>query len=82
MADQPITAYKITQGDVAAVHVEAQPTVLQGSALQNKRVFDAYSDMIVEHFNNALDAIENDTSAAIDGSVLDLYMSLGWRPDN
>ena len=75
-----ITDYKITQGDVAAVHVEAQPTVLQGSALQNKRVFDAYSDMIVEHFNNALDAIEGDTSAVVDPDVLTLYMSLGWIP--
>lgn len=77
-----ITDYKITSGDVAAVHVEAQPTVLQGSALENKKVFDAYSDMIVEHFNDALEAIENDTSAVIDPDVLTLYMSLGWTPDN
>ena len=77
-----ITDYKITSSDIAAVHVEAQPTVLQGSALQNKKVFDAYSDMIVEHFNNALEAIEENTSAVIDPDVLDLYASLGWTPDN
>ena len=77
-----ITDHKITQGDISAVHVEAQPTVLQGSALQNKRVFDAYSDMIVDHFNDALDEIEGDTSAVIDNDTLILYMSLGWIPEN
>lgn len=77
-----ITDHKITDGDIAAVHVEAQPTVLRGSALQNKRVFDAYSDMIVEHFNDALDEISSDTSAVVDNDVLILYMSLGWTPEN
>lgn len=77
-----ISDYKITSTDIAQVHVEAQPTVLQGSAVQNKKAFDAYPDMIVEHFNDALDEIANDTSAVIDRDVLDLYISLGWVPDN
>ena len=77
-----ITDYKITSTDIAQVHVEAQPTVLQGSAVQNKKAFDAYPDMIVEHFNNALDEIANDTTAEIDREVLDFYVSLGWTPEN
>ena len=77
-----ITDYKITSADIAQVHVEKQPTVLQGSALQNKQVFDAYPDMIVEKFNGALDEIANDVSAEIDRDVLELYQSLGWTPPN
>lgn len=77
-----ITDYKITAADINNTHVEARPTVLQGSATDNKRVFDAYPDMIVEHFNGALDEIANDTSAEIDRDVLELYMSIGWIPDN
>lgn len=77
-----ITDYKITSADIARVHVEAQPTVLQGSATANKQVFDAFPEMIVDHFNDALDEIANDTSAEIDRDVLDFYLSLGWTPDN
>lgn len=77
-----ITDYKITEADIAQVHVEARETVLRGSATQNKQVFDAYPDMIVEHFNDALDEIALDTSAEIDNEVLTLYASLGWTPSN
>ena len=72
------TDYKISTADVQGVHVEAQPTILKGSATQNKRVFDAYSDMIVEHFNNLCDFVDSDTSATVDYDVLALYASLGW----
>lgn len=72
------TDYKISTADVQAVHVEAQPTVLRGSATQNKQVFDAYSDMIVNHFNGLCDFVEADTSATIDRDVLLFYASLGW----
>lgn len=77
-----ITDYKITQGQIEAVHVQKQPTVLAGSAQQNKKVFDDFPMMIVEHFNDALDAIAGDTSAVIDSDVLILYESLGWIPEN
>lgn len=75
------TDYKISSADVSAVHVEAQPTILRGSATQNKQVFDAYSDMIVNHFNGLCDFINNDTSATVDRDVLELYASLGWVAD-
>lgn len=75
------TDYKISSADISAVHVEAQPTVLRGSATQNKQVFDKYSDMIVSHFNDLCDFVANDTSATIDHSVLVLYASIGWVAD-
>ena len=75
------TDYKITTADVQEVHVEAQPTILRGSATQNKQVFDKYSDMIVEHFNDLCDFVDADTSAVIDSDVLVLYASLGWVAD-
>ena len=76
-----VTDYKISAADVAAVHVEAQPTILRGSATQNKQVFDAYCDMIVDHFNDLCDYVESDTSSTIDRDVLLLYASLGWVQD-
>lgn len=75
------TDFKITSADVSAVHVEAQPTILRGSATQNKQVFDKYSDMIVSHFNDFCDFIAEDQSAEIDRDVLLLYASLGWVQD-
>lgn len=75
------TDFKISSADVSAVHVEAQPTILQGSATQNKQVFDKYSDMIVDHFNDLCDFIDTDTSAVVDNEVLLLYASLGWVAD-
>lgn len=75
------TDYKISSADVQGVHVEAQPTVLRGSATQNKQVFDKYSDLIVDHFNDLCDFINNDTSAVVDHDVLLLYASLGWVQD-
>ena len=72
------TDYKISSADVQGVHVEAQPTILRGSATQNKQVFDKYSDLIVSHFNDLCDFVDNDTSATVDHSVLLLYASLGW----
>lgn len=75
------TDYKITQANIQAVHVGAQPTILRGSAAQNKQVFDNYGDMISEHFNNLCEFIENNISETIDRSVLTLYASLGWVAD-
>lgn len=75
------TDYKISPADVQGVHVEAQPTILKGSATQNKKVFDAYSDMIVEHFNDLCDFVNSDTSATVDYDVLALYATLGWVAD-
>ena len=75
------TDYKITAADVQVAHVEAQPTVLRGSATQNKQVFDKYSDMIVSHYNGLCDYVDQNMSQTIDHDVLLLYASLGWVQD-
>lgn len=75
------TDFKISSADIAGVNVESQPTILRGSATQNKQVFDKYSDMIVNHFNDLCDFINTDQSAVVDHDVLVLYASLGWVQD-
>lgn len=75
------TDYKITTADIQGAHVEAQPTILRGSATQNKQVFDKYSDMIAEHFNGLCDFLASDTSSVIDRDVLVYYASIGWIQD-
>ena len=75
------TDYKISSADVNAVHVEAQPNILQGTATQNKQVFDKYSDMIVSHFNGLCDFIDTDISAEVDNDVIAYYISIGWIAD-
>lgn len=75
------TDYIISPANVQAVHVGSQPTILRGSAAQNKQVFDNYSDMIVVHFNGLCNYINDNISESIDRSVLALYQSLGWVDD-
>ena len=76
------TDYIISTADVQGAHVEAQPTVLRGSATENKRVFDRYSDMIVEHFNGLCNFISDERSTEIDRDVLIYYRDvLGWVAD-
>lgn len=72
----------ITPAQISAVHVEAQPTVLHGTATQNKQVFDKYCDMIAEHFNGLVGDLETSMSPTIDDSVKQLYASLGWVDDS
>ena len=76
-----ITDYIITTADVQEAHVEAQPTVLHGSATDNKKVFDKYSDMITAHFNGLVGYLEQDKSTVVAQSVQTLYESLGWVQD-
>ena len=77
-----VTDYKISTAEKNAVHVEAQPTILQGSPQQNKQAFDAYPDLLTQKHNALCDFLASDTSTVIDNSVLVLYEALGWTPDN
>lgn len=72
---------EITLADISAVHIEAQPTVLKGSATQNKQVFDAYPDMIASHFNDLCTYLDTNISPDIDSGVQALYASIGWVQD-
>lgn len=76
------TDFKITDAEIAAVHVEAQPDVLQGSAQQNKKVFDAYCDKLAEKHNGLCDHVADNTDTVIHRDVLTFYESLGWTPPN
>lgn len=74
---------QILPTDVAVVNVKSQPTILRGSPTDNKAVFDNYCDMIVEHFNDLCEVVDaGDAASEIAPSVLTLYGSLGWTPDN
>lgn len=76
------TDHIITPTEVNAVHVEAQPTVLRGSAQQNKQVFDKYSDLIVEKHNALCNEVAGAVDVVIDPLVLGEYLALGWIPEN
>ena len=75
------TDWTISNADISAVHVEAQPTVLRGTAQENKMVFDKYCDMIATHFNGLITELETSVSPTIDVSVLAIYAALGWVAD-
>lgn len=53
-----ITDKKITDGQRDAVRVQHQPNRLTGTPKQNQKVFDDYAELIREHFNDAMDAID------------------------
>lgn len=55
-----ISDNKITNAEIAEVHVQAAPDTLTGSAQQNKAVFDAYSDLIKEKHNSLIDDIDGE----------------------
>ena len=46
-----------TDKDSVSVHTVITTDRLSGTVLQNKQVFDAYPDLIVEHFNDLCDYI-------------------------
>ena len=47
----------ITDQNVQSVHVQSQPDRLTGTAQQNKAVFDALPQLIIQRFNLLLDAL-------------------------
>ena len=55
---------KITDAEIAANGVQAQPNKLTGSALENKKVFDKLIDAVVqEKFNALIDELIAQTAA-------------------
>ena len=75
------TDYIITPADASNVNVQSQPDILQGTASANKKVFDNYCDMIVDHFNDLCTYIENQIGTEVDDEVLALFVADGWTPD-
>ena len=81
-----ITDYKVDgntelSGSASALRVGAQPTILRGTAAQNKQAFDNYCDLIATKHNALCDYLEQGISPTIDRAVLTLYASLGWVQD-
>ena len=76
------TDYKISDAEKNAAHVEAQPTILQGSPQQNKHAFDAYPDLLMEKHNGLCEFIEANVGAEVDNEVLALFIADGWTPEN
>lgn len=72
--------YFISDADKNDVNVSSQPTVLRGTAAENKAVFDSYSDLIKDRFNSLCGYIDANTSSEVANSVKTLYLSLGWTP--
>lgn len=73
--------YIISEADKNAVNVASQPTVLRGTAEQNKQAFDNYCDLIRARFNDLCGYVDSDTSAEIATSVKQQYAALGWVQD-
>lgn len=73
--------YVIDAADIASVNVASQPTVLRGTAAQNKQVFDNYSNLIASRFNSLCAFVDSDTSAEVAASVQAIYANLGWIAD-
>ncbi len=55
-SDIPISQ---TNVDAVSVHTAVAGDKLTGTVLQNKKVFDAYPDMITVHFNDLCDYISH-----------------------
>lgn len=72
--------YKVTQGEIATNHVQAAPTVLNGTASQNKKVFDNLAELIAGKHNRLADAIDSkqtETETSIANVATDLQESTG-----
>ena len=72
--------YKVTQGEIATNHVQAAPTVLTGTASQNKKVFDNLAELIAGKHNSLADAIggkQTETETSIANVASDLQESTG-----
>lgn len=75
--------YTISDAEIASTHVEAAPTVLQGTVTENKRVFDAMPAMIAKKHNALARHVDEDFSSyAIAPAVLGMYSEMGWDGDD
>ena len=63
-----LDAYKLTNAQIAEKGVVAAPTVLSGTADENKRVFDRLiREAVMGAFNGLIDAL---TELGVEGTVL------------
>ena len=75
-----ISDNKIQSSEVTRLHVQGADDVLSGSPADNKAIFDALPELIVQRYNSALD----DISEAIDelneeGAKVKCNTTAGWN---
>lgn len=73
-----LASKKITDAEVSNAQVEGRDRVLRGTVSQNQAVFDAFSKLIKDKFNDALDIIDGEYIVDIDDEVIEAYQDLGW----
>jgi hypothetical protein len=64
---------KVTSGEVAANNVKSAPDRLQGTATENKNVFDKLVELFVGKYNALLDELDDNEIKAIDPITINGY---------
>lgn len=64
---------KVTSGEVAANNVKSAPDRLQGTATENKNVFDKLVELFVAKYNDLLDELDDNEIKAIDPITISGY---------
>lgn len=74
--------YTITPAEINANHVAAAETILTGTALQNKKVFDKLPELLASKINALATHVDTDFSSyEISPTVLRQYIQLGWEAE-
>ena len=76
-----LVSNKITDAEVANAQVEGRDRVLRGTVSQNQAVFDAFSKLIKDKFNAALDVIDGEYVVDIDDEAIEAYQDIGWTQE-
>ena len=76
-----LVSNKITDAEVANAQVEGRDRVLRGTVSQNQAVFDAFSKLIKDKFNAALDVIDGEYVVDIDDEAIEAYTDIGWTQE-
>lgn len=64
---------KVTSGEVAANNVKSAPDRLQGTATENKNIFDKLVELFVAKYNALLDELDDNEIMAIDPITIEGY---------
>ena len=64
---------KVTSGEVAANNVKSAPDRLQGTATENKNVFDKLVELFVGKYNDLLDELDDNEMSAVPPITINGY---------
>ena len=75
-----ISDNKIQSSEVTRLHVQGADDVLSGSPADNKAIFDALPELIVQRYNSALDDISEAIDAiTAEGAKIRYNTTAGWN---